>query len=113
MPNIVIHKNGRTHAGEVKDNSNLVVRAGIKQFPYPHLSYGCGMGKCGKCASRILGGAEHLPAPNWKEDRLLGKHLSNGIRLVCQLWINRDLELSQDDIPPIPSQLKGRVAPGA
>lgn len=112
MPRIVIHKNGQAHAGEVKDNSNLVVRAGIKQFPYPHLSYGCGMGKCGKCASRILGGAEHLPAPNWKEDKLLGEHLNAGLRLICQLWVNRDLELSQDGIPPIASQLKSRTTPG-
>ena len=63
MPNVVIHKEGRTFEGEVKENSNLVVRAGIRQFPFPNLAYGCGMGKCGKCTSLILKGAEHLPAP--------------------------------------------------
>ncbi len=101
MLKIIIHKNGQPHAGEVRENSNLVVRAGIRQFPFPHLSYGCGMGKCGKCASRILAGAEHLPEPNWKEKKVLGEHLESGCRLVCQLWISHDLELSQDAIPVI------------
>ncbi len=101
MPKIIIHKNGQAHKGEVKENTNLVVRAGIKQFPFPNLSYGCGMGKCGKCASRILAGGEHLPEPNWKEKKILGEHLDEGCRLVCQLWISHDLELSQDGIPPV------------
>ena len=47
MPKIVIHADGQRHEGEVKENTNLVVRAGIKQFPYPHLKYRCGMGQCG------------------------------------------------------------------
>jgi len=101
MPKIILHKNGLAYEGEVKENTNLVVRAGIKQFPFPNLSYGCGMGKCGKCASRILAGAEHLPEPNWKEKKVLGEHLSEDCRLVCQLWINHDLELSQDGLPTI------------
>ena len=101
MPKIIIHKNGQPHEGEVKENTNLVVRAGIRQFPFPHLSYGCGMGKCGKCASRILTGAEQLPEPNWKEKKVLGEHLAAGCRLVCQLWISHDLELSQDGLPAI------------
>jgi hypothetical protein len=50
MPKILLHKNGQVHEGEVQENTNLVVRAGIKQFPYPNLSYDCGMGKCTKCA---------------------------------------------------------------
>ena len=50
MPTIVLHRAGQIHQGEVKENTNLVVRAGIKQFPFPHLRYGCGMGKCAKCA---------------------------------------------------------------
>jgi ferredoxin len=97
VPRIVIHKNGETFAGEVKENSNLVVRAGIKQFPFPHLTYGCGMGKCARCASIILAGAEHLPEPNWKEKKLLAANLDRGYRLCCQLWITHDLELSQHD----------------
>lgn len=100
MPNIIVHKNGQAHAGEVKENTNLVVRAGIKQFPYPNLSYRCGMGKCGKCTSRIIAGGEHLPEPNWKEKKLLGERLELGYRLICQLWINHDLELTQDDLQP-------------
>ena len=101
MPKIIMHKNGQALEGEVKENTNLVVRAGIRQFPFLNLSYGCGMGKCGKCTSRILAGAEHLPEPNWKEKKVLGDHLADGCRLVCQLWITHVLELSQDGIPVI------------
>jgi len=101
MPRIILHKNGQAHQGEVKANTNLVVRAGIKQFPYPNLAYGCAMGKCGKCTSRVISGGEHLPEPNWKEKRLLEGKLGEGYRLVCQLWIDHDLEISQDGIPPI------------
>lgn len=96
MPTITFHKHNETFSEEVADNTNLVVRAGIRRFPYPHLAYGCGMGKCGKCASRILKGGEHLPAPNWKEKQRLGERLDDGYRLVCQLWLTHDLELSQD-----------------
>src|SRR5436305_3390189 len=101
MPKIAIHKGGQVHEGEVKDNTNLVVRAGIRQFPYPHLKYKCGMGKCGTCASRILKGAEPLPEPNWKERELLGERLARGERLLCQLWIEHDLELTQEIEPVI------------
>ena len=103
MPRIVIHRNGQAHEGEVKPDTNLVVRAGIKQFPYPHLRYGCGMGKCAKCASRVVAGAEHLPPPNWKEVKLIGEErLQAGYRLMCQLWIAHDLELEQDEVPLVP-----------
>lgn len=111
MPKIVIHKNGLSFEGEVKDNTNLVVRAGIKQFPYPNLAYGCGMGKCAKCASRIIGGAEHLPEPNWKEKKLLGDRLGEGLRLMCQLWISADLELTQDGVQPVHPPAAPAVAP--
>ncbi len=67
MPTVVFHKGGQTYTEVVKENTNLVVRAGIKQFPYPHLRYECGMGKCAKCACRVLAGAEQLPPVNWKE----------------------------------------------
>ena len=39
MPTVVFHKDGQTHTGVVPDNANLVVRAGIRQFPFPHLRY--------------------------------------------------------------------------
>ncbi|MCK8783317.1 (2Fe-2S)-binding protein [Roseomonas sp. NAR14] len=97
MPTVVIWKNGEPHRDEVADNTNLVVRAGIRKFPYPHLRYGCGMGKCAKCACRVLAGAENLPAPNWKEQERLGERLAAGWRLACQLWLHHDIELSQDD----------------
>lgn len=99
MPKVVIHRNGEQFAGEVPENSNLVVRAGVRQFPFPHLAYGCGMGKCGKCASRVLAGAEQLPAPNWKETAVLGDRLHSGHRLACQLWIQQDIELHQEGVP--------------
>ena len=103
MPKIAIHKDGQVHVGEVKDNTNLVVRAGIKQFPFPHLKYRCGMGKCGTCTSQILKGAEHLPEPNWKEKKLLGERLALGYRLCCQLWVKHDLELTQENLVPAPA----------
>jgi len=103
MPKIAIHKDGQLHTGEVKENTNLVVRAGIKQFPFPHLKYRCGMGQCGTCTSRIIAGAEHLPEPNWKEQKILGERLKLGYRLCCQLWIKHDLELTQENlVPPSP-----------
>lgn len=99
MPTVTFHKAGAVFHGEVKENTNLVVRAGIKQFPFPHLRYQCGMGKCATCACRVLGGAEHLPEPNWKEKKQLGDRLGQGYRLICQLWIQHDIELEQDDEP--------------
>lgn len=99
MPQVIFRKQGQAHHGEVAPETNLVVRAGIRHFPYPHLRYGCGMGKCARCACKVLAGAEHLPAPNWKELKLLGNRLAGGYRLMCQLWINHDIELAQDDDP--------------
>ncbi|VVE36333.1 ferredoxin [Pandoraea cepalis] len=100
MPVVVFRRNGQTYQDEVKANTNLVVRAGIKQFPFPHLRYECGMGKCARCACRVLSGSEHLPAPNWKEKKQLGNRLDEGFRLACQLWIAQDIELAQDDELP-------------
>jgi ferredoxin len=97
VPNVVLHKRDEAFRGEVAAETNLVVRAGIRQFPYPHLTYGCGMGKCGRCACRVLAGAEHLPEPNWKETKRLGDRIGQGFRLMCQLWITHDIELHQDD----------------
>jgi ferredoxin len=96
MPTVIFHKKDKTYEDTIGDNTNLVVRAGIRQFPYPHLRYECGMGKCAQCACRVVAGAEHLPEPNWKEKKQLGDRLKDGYRLTCQLWITRDIELSQD-----------------
>jgi len=96
MPTVVFHKGGQTYTDEVKDNTNLVVRAGIKQFPYPHLRYECGMGKCAKCACRVLAGAEHLPAVKSTDKKQLGDRIDQGYRLACQLWLSSDVELLQD-----------------
>lgn len=96
MPIVTLHKLGQIHQGEVKATANLVVLAGIKQFPFPALQYECGMGKCAKCAVRVLKGVEQLPAPNWKEKKQLGERLEQGYRLACQLWIEHNIELAQD-----------------
>src|SRR6201999_1861871 len=95
----ILHRDGKAHAGEVGANTTLVVKAGIRQFPYPHLRYGCGMGKCAKGACRVLTGAEHLPEPNWKEKHRMGPHLDEGQRLNCPVWLNHDIELEQDKKP--------------
>jgi ferredoxin len=94
MPNIILHQNGETYQQEVGANSNLVVLAGIKKFP--HLKYGCGMGKCTKCMVKVLSGNDKLPEPNWKENKMLGDKLQDGYRLACQLYITEDLEIVQE-----------------
>ena len=96
MPRVTFRKNGHVYDGEVAANTNLVVRAGIRQFPFPHLRYGCGMGTCAKCACRVLAGAEHLPDANWKERKMLAERLDQGYRLCCQIWFTHDVELEQD-----------------
>ena len=96
MPLVTFIKGGESFTEEVADNTNLVVRAGIKKFPFPHMKYKCGMGKCATCACRVLAGAEQLPAPNWKEEKILGPRLALGWRLGCQLWLNHDVTLTQD-----------------
>ena len=61
MPIVTVHKGGQVFRDEVPDNTNLVVKAGIRKFPYPNFKYKCGMGKCGTCTSLILKGGENLP----------------------------------------------------
>jgi ferredoxin len=96
VPQVQLHKNGARHQGTVPDGANLVVLAGVRRFPFPHLAYGCGMGKCGKCACRVLAGGTDLPPPNWKETKILGaERLAAGERLMCQLWLDHDIELAQ------------------
>ena len=94
MPNVKLHYNGQVHEQTVEVNSNLVVLAGIKKFP--HLKYGCGMGKCTKCMIKVLSGMEGLPEPNWKENKMLGDKLNHGYRLTCQLYISKDIEIIQE-----------------
>jgi ferredoxin len=96
MPKVVFRKNGEVFSDEVADDTNLVVRAGIKRFPFPHLAYECGMGKCARCACRVLAGLENLPPPNWKEKKQLDDRLAEGYRLICQVWLKHDIEISQD-----------------
>ena len=113
MPLITFHKNGQTFQDEVKAGSNLVVRAGIKQYPYPHLAYQCGMGKCATCACKIIAGAENLPPPNWKEKKQLGERLDQGYRLACQLWLEHDLELEQLPAATDTASAAAPATPGA
>lgn len=99
MPQVTVVAAGAAHEGEVPDKGNLVVRAGVKKFPWPHLKYKCGMGKCGTCAARVLSGAEHLPGPSWKERERLGARLDAGWRLMCQLWVEHGITITQDPEP--------------
>lgn len=96
MPKVKLHVDGTIVEQEVKENANLVVLAGIRQFP--KLKYGCGMGKCTKCACKVLQGEESLAPPNWKEKKMLGEKAEEGFRLTCQLNIQQDIELSQENI---------------
>lgn len=100
---VVLHAaDGSTREQFVPAGSNLVVLAGLRRFP--GLRYSCGMGRCGRCASRVLQGMEGLPPPNWKEERLLGADkLAEGYRLLCQLYLNSDVEVVQDPVPVQPA----------
>lgn len=110
MVKITLHSPQGTYVQEVPVQSNLVVLAGLKKFP--GLRYSCGIGRCGKCASRVLTGGEHLPPPNWKEERVLGaERLAEGYRLLCQINVVADLEVEQDPVPITPAwrQVNPRV----
>ncbi|MCA1055209.1 (2Fe-2S)-binding protein [Rossellomorea aquimaris] len=96
MPNVKLHVDGEIIEQDVKDGANLVVLAGIKQFP--KLKYGCGMGKCTKCTCRVLKGSDELAPPNWKEEKMLGDLTKEHYRLTCQLNIKADIELTQEGI---------------
>ncbi|NSL53095.1 2Fe-2S iron-sulfur cluster-binding protein [Calidifontibacillus erzurumensis] len=96
MPKVILHVDGEKIEKEVKENANLVVLAGTKQFP--KLKYGCGMGKCLKCVCEVLSGWEQLGPPNWKEEKMLGESVNERIRLTCQLTIKEDIEISQENI---------------
>lgn len=100
MPKVILHVDGTTIEQDVKDNANLVVLAGIRQFP--QLKYGCGMGRCTKCACQVIDGAETLPAPNWKEEKMLGDKINEGYRLTCQFTVQEDIEISQENIAVTP-----------
>ncbi|WP_044339909.1 2Fe-2S iron-sulfur cluster-binding protein [Rossellomorea aquimaris] len=96
MPNVKLYVEGGIVEQDVKDGANLVVLAGIKQFP--KLKYGCGMGKCTKCTCKVLSGGENLDPPNWKEDKMLGELVNENYRLTCQLNIKADIELTQEGV---------------
>jgi len=111
MPLVSFHVGAEVFSEAMPENTNLVVRAGIRKFPWPHLRYGCGMGKCGKCACLVLAGGDALPEPNWKEKKVLEARLEQGQRLACQLWLHHDIALTQDGVAPVapvPSGAPGR-----
>ena len=96
MPLVKIIHNNICYEENVSNNTNLVVQAGIKKFPYPYLKYKCGMGTCGTCASLIISGKKNLPEPTWKEVKVLKEKLDLGYRLACQFRISHDIEIRQD-----------------
>ena len=95
MPIVKIHKDNEIFKGDVKVNVNLVVQAGIKQFPFPHLKHKCGMGTCGTCVSKIISGEEYIDKPSWKEIKVLKDKLKLGFRLACQFSVYEDIEIEQ------------------
>ena len=60
MPFVKIIHGDEVFEQDVNENTNLVVQAGIKKYPFPYLKYKCGMGTCGTCSSKIISGAESL-----------------------------------------------------
>lgn len=96
MPIVKIHKDEKCFEKNVEKNVNLVVQAGIKKFPIPHLKYKCGMGTCGTCASIIISGAKNIDEPNWKEIKILKEKIKLGYRLTCQFRVSNDIEIKQD-----------------
>lgn len=110
MPKVKLYVDGTIIEQEVKDHSNLVVLAGIRQFP--KLKYGCGMGRCTKCACQVLEGAEALAAPNWKEEKMLGDKVKENYRLACQLTITEDVVLSQENTALEPLKKKASTSAG-
>ena len=103
MPKVILHVDETIVEQEVKDNANLVVLAATRQFP--KLKYGCGMGRCTKCTCQVINGAETLAPPNWKEVKMLGDKVNEGYRLTCQLTIQQDIEISQENISiPVPKK---------
>ena len=96
MPLVRVISENKIIEDNVSENTNLVVQAGIKKFPYPYLKYKCGMGTCGTCASLIISGKKNLPEPTWKEVKVLKEKLDLGYRLACQFTISHDIEIKQD-----------------
>ena len=96
MPFVRVISENKIIEENVTENTNLVVQAGIKKFPYPYLKYKCGMGTCGTCASLIISGKNNLPEPTWKEVKVLKEKLDFGYRLACQFRISHDIEIKQD-----------------
>ena len=60
MPLVRVISENKIIEEKVSENTNLVVQAGIKKFPYPYLKYKCGMGTCGTCASLIISGKKKI-----------------------------------------------------
>lgn len=108
MPKVILHVDGTIVEQDVKDNANLVVLAATRQFP--KLKYGCGMGRCTKCTCQVINGADSLPTPNWKEEKMLGDKVKEGYRLTCQMTIQEDVEISQENINIKPAKKTSTTA---
>jgi ferredoxin len=108
MPKVKLHVAGTIIEQDVKENANLVVLAGIRQLP--QLKYGCGMGRCTKCVCQVIDGAEDLAPPNWKEEKMLGDKVNEGYRLTCQFTVQKDIELTQENIVITPPKKQSSIA---
>ena len=95
MPFVKIIHGDEMFEQDVNENTNLVVQAGIKKYPFPYLKYKCGMGTCGTCSSKIISGAENLSEPTWKEIKVLKEKLDLGYRLACQFRVFHNIVIKQ------------------
>jgi ferredoxin len=95
VPLVKIIQGDEVFEQNVEENTNLVVQAGIKNYPFPYLKYKCGMGTCGTCALKIISGAQDLSEPTWKEIKVLKEKLNSGYRLACQFRVFHDIEIKQ------------------
>ena len=95
MPIVKIIHGDEVFEQDLNENTNLVVQAGIKKYPFPYLKYKCGMGTCGTCSSKIISGAENLSEPTWKEIKVLKEKLDLGYRLVCQFRVFHNIVIKQ------------------
>jgi len=95
MPLVKIIHGDEVFEQDVNENTNLVVQAGIKKYPFPYLQYKCGMGTCGTCSSKIISGAQNLSEPTWKEIKVLKEKIDLGYRLACQFRVFHNIVIKQ------------------
>jgi adenylate cyclase len=84
-----------------RDNAVLDILPGstvletIRAAGIPHASVCGGRGRCSTCRVRVGLGAEHLPPPSAREDKVLRRiGAPPSVRLACQIRPTRDVEVT-------------------